>query len=52
MSFLEARFKKRIIHSEPYVLSDNSYFTATDYIVLRAVNILLFFFFSPRTKEA
>ena len=43
--------KKGILHSVPYLLTDNSYFTAADYIVLQAVNIL-FFFFSLCMKEA
>lgn len=31
-----------IIHSELYLSTHNSYFTATDYIVLQAVSILFF----------
>lgn len=41
---IKKKKKKGILHSEPYLLTDNSYFTAADYIVLQAVNILFFFF--------
>lgn len=40
---IKKKKKKGILHSEPYLLTDNSYFTAADYIVLQAVNILFFF---------
>lgn len=43
---IKKKKKKGILHSEPYLLTDNSYFTAADYIVLQAVNILFFFFFT------
>lgn len=32
----------KIIHSEPYLFTNNAYFTASDYIVLQAVSILFF----------
>lgn len=35
-----------------YLLTDESYFTATDCILLQAVNMLFFSFFLLRTKEA
>lgn len=35
-----SQMQNGIIHSELYLSTHNSYFTATDYIVLQAVSIL------------